>query len=409
MKVKIIDQNGKGTWFLGRISLWDYLDSLNFDSFEYDIQRGIVRNQYLDTILSSIEKDQVLLPFSIVTRQSKIEDGYAIFQTFDILDGLQRTFRLWMYKKIADYAVSEGIDDFKSALLGVRKEIEVDPQLISISQVQNLFKKKSPINIWNLKDLYSSYNIYLYLWKGLSEPEVIKKMLILNAGQKRVSLAHQYELMYLRFFKSIGNDIEDNIKFLRFKSRDFKKVSRGDRNPGTYLMPTAIIALQSFISGKPVRLESNMVNVEEIDDEFIKESNLSLFFAEPFIKDFFRTLYTLDCHLCGDDMKKNKWFVKDTTISGILGGIGNIIREKYPEDSAFADNSIALFEMYATVLSNMANPFNIDSFYENYGKLSSVKVNIGSLVRKIIRDYTIELINNSNASWDYCFAKYNKD
>lgn len=37
---KIIDKDEKAKWYLGKISLWDYLESLNLNSFEYDIQRG---------------------------------------------------------------------------------------------------------------------------------------------------------------------------------------------------------------------------------------------------------------------------------------------------------------------------------------------------------------------------------
>ena len=94
MDIKIIDKNEKAKWYLGKISLWDYLESLNLNSFEYDIQRGIVHNQYLDTILKSIADNNVLQPFTIVTRQAKFVDYIASFQSFDILDGLQRTFRL---------------------------------------------------------------------------------------------------------------------------------------------------------------------------------------------------------------------------------------------------------------------------------------------------------------------------
>lgn len=45
MELIIIDRNEKAKWYLGKISLWDYLESLNLNSFEYDIQRGIVHNK----------------------------------------------------------------------------------------------------------------------------------------------------------------------------------------------------------------------------------------------------------------------------------------------------------------------------------------------------------------------------
>ena len=406
MDIKIIDKNEKAKWYLGKISLWDYLESLNLNSFEYDIQRGIVHNQYLDTILKSIADNNVLQPFTIVTRQAKFVDYIASFQSFDILDGLQRTFRLWIYKFISTYSLDNDIDNAKDALVQIRKHMEVDSQVISIPQIKLLFSRKSKINVWNLRDIYSNYYIYVYLWKGLSEDEIIKKMLILNAGQKRVSLSHQYELMYLRFFKSIESELDEHIRFVRFKSRDFKKVAKGDRTPGVYLQPTAIIALQSMISGKAVRLESNMVNLD--DDEYIKEDNLEYFFSKPFVKEFYQLLYKLDLCVCGDNEDINKWFVKDTTMSGILGGIGCCAREQYKEDNRFFEESNRLFDSYISQIANKANPFDVKGFYENYANLSSVRVNIGALVRKIILDYTVALLKNQPVDWKTCFEKYSK-
>lgn len=406
MKIKIIDCNEKAKWYLGKISLWDYLEALDLKSFEYDIQRGIVHNQYLDTILKSIAENNVLQPFSIVTRQAKIENNVAYFLSFDILDGLQRTFRLWMYKYLSTYSIDHGIVEAKAALLEIRKIMEIDSQVISIPQIKALFSKKSKVNIWNLRECFSEYYIYVYLWKGLSEDEIIKKMLILNAGQKRVSLSHQYELMYLRFFKSLEHDLDNNIHFVRFKSKDFKKVSRGERTPGIYLQPTAIIALQSFISGKPVRLESNMVNFD--DDEYIREDNLEYYFSKPYVKDFYELLVKLDQSICGDDDATNKWFVKDTTMSGILGGIGSLIKELHPTDDLFYQNSINEFGKIINSVIRMNNPFDISDFYVNYAKLSSVRVNIGIIVRKIIFDYTISLIKGEAKGWSAFFEKYNK-
>lgn len=51
-----------------------------------------------------------------------------------------------------------------------------------------------------LEQAFKEFNLYLYIWGNLTEKEVVNKMLLLNAGQMRVSLQHQYELMFLRVF-----------------------------------------------------------------------------------------------------------------------------------------------------------------------------------------------------------------
>lgn len=49
MKIKVLDISEDSQWVLGKVSLWDYLSCLAHDDFDYDIQRGIVVNPYLDS------------------------------------------------------------------------------------------------------------------------------------------------------------------------------------------------------------------------------------------------------------------------------------------------------------------------------------------------------------------------
>ena len=48
----------ESSWFLGKITLWDYLSSVSKEKFDFDVQRGIVKNKYLDNILQSIQRQE---------------------------------------------------------------------------------------------------------------------------------------------------------------------------------------------------------------------------------------------------------------------------------------------------------------------------------------------------------------
>ena len=58
MKVSILDSKSiQGrSWFLGKMSLWDYLVSVSQKNFEFEIQRGIVKNKYLEFAEATLEK-----------------------------------------------------------------------------------------------------------------------------------------------------------------------------------------------------------------------------------------------------------------------------------------------------------------------------------------------------------------
>lgn len=80
MKIKILDRkqiDGQQSWFLGKISLWDYLSAVEPNNYEFEVQRGIVKNRYLDSILDSIHRREVIPPITITTNELELaEDNY---------------------------------------------------------------------------------------------------------------------------------------------------------------------------------------------------------------------------------------------------------------------------------------------------------------------------------------------
>src|SRR5689334_19852767 len=104
MKLTILDykQLPDRGWILCRGNLLEYLENLKEDFYKFSIQRKIVKNQYLDTLISTIEQRD---PIPIITltyndKNIKVNVGDILninMQNVEILDGLQRTFRLWAY------------------------------------------------------------------------------------------------------------------------------------------------------------------------------------------------------------------------------------------------------------------------------------------------------------------------
>lgn len=103
MKLKILDR--KEGWILAKVSLLDYIEALSEQNFNYDIQRGIVNNPFLDSILDAVVEKKSLPPISLVTQKKESSSDVVEICRFNILDGLQRTFRLWIYYKLAELAI----------------------------------------------------------------------------------------------------------------------------------------------------------------------------------------------------------------------------------------------------------------------------------------------------------------
>lgn len=404
MIIRRLDKSDDDRWFLGKVDLWTYLSNLDEDSFNYEIQRGIVTNPYLDTILESVNDKTALPPFSLVTSSVvECEDNlYVVINDVNILDGLQRTYRLWLYKLISETAIRNGLENYRDVTNMLKEKNQNMLRIISPRQIRSLFDRESSINIWNLRQKYEVCFIYLYVWQGLSQTEVVKKMLILNAGQKRMSISHQYELMYMQVFNNFAEEIP-GVSLYRSKDARFEDVKKGNRQVGDYPIPSVIIGLQSFIAGKPIRLSSDMLlNAMPAENEFISVQATQLFFNTDFIRNFTEALLKLDHKLCDNNSEALAWFVKDTTISGIMGGLGSLIREQNASDEDFANNATNRFVELTESITGV-DPFQLETFYDEYNKLASARINIGIILRRAISVYSKGLFSGKKQTWATSF------
>lgn len=414
MKIEVLDKkiNDGKSWFLGKISLWDYLSSVKPQNFDFDVQRGIVKNRYLDSILQSINTNEAIPPLTITVNSYKSDDTVSYIDIndgeFNILDGLQRTYRLWLYKKIAEFAkpnsdlfstnsynVSQVVKDLKSwpcYISGV----------ISVSQIKALLNIDAPINVTTIQDIYEKFYIYLYVWSGLDDKEIIQKMLILNAGQRKVSIGHQYELMFLQIIKD--NILPEKVKLIREKEDKYSMVKMGIRNVGEFIFSSTIIGIQALIAGKPVRLSPENLELGT-EDDYISEKQVTQYFNQPFLNIYLNSLYDIDSVLFSIDEDYLKWFVKDTTISGIMGAIGFFLKEL---EGKYNDLYQLTIENLINKIKNSGDAFDLNKFYFEYSKLSSQKINIGDKVRMSIFNYTLALLKDEKITWSQAFMN-NKD
>src|SRR5689334_14198067 len=102
LKVEILDAKEliDNTWFLCKGSLSDYLENLKPSFYEYIIQRKIVKNKYLNTLVNTILAGEPVPIITLTTSNkligiSKGNIANLEMEDVEILDGLQRTFRLW--------------------------------------------------------------------------------------------------------------------------------------------------------------------------------------------------------------------------------------------------------------------------------------------------------------------------
>lgn len=180
------------------------------------------------------------------------------------------------------------------------------------------------------------------------------------------------------------------------------KIKRGNREIGTFLFSSIIIALESLVSEKPM-MAVDSETLMQVESDFDSENTLSLVFEASFLKLFANTLYEFDKIISAKEPQNGlNWFGKDTSLSGFFGAIGKYININN------IDNSELLHEKFTRandILKNTINDTGLDltNFDQQYNSLSSRKINIGSYVRKATYNFILYSLEGKDFTWNVAF------
>lgn len=402
LDIKEIDHR---KWYLCKGNLLKYLNSLKENFYEYAIQRRIVKNQYLDSIYKTIKIGDPLPVITLTVKDPEllIEAGNMAnvdMRKVEILDGLQRTFRLWSYKIVSEmYRQSEEKDVTEFAKkLKVENDIFFESGVLSTGLIRSLIKSDE---INQIEQVFDKFDVYFIIWAGLKEDEIINKMLVLNAGQKSVSKTHQFELLFLNFYNDIRSK-NGKIKLYREKEKNAGDIKKGAREIGEFMFSSIIVSLQSFVEMKPLRVSTEDL-IEDGTDKELQSNFYEIVFSEEFLNFFLSELLKVDAAICEKHIEKGKeWFVKDTTLSGVFAGVGKHIGINETWDKKqLIEESQGAFDLLR--LKIQAIGFDLGGFNEEYSKFLSSSVNIGNYIRKVVMNYTEKLLDGEEVEWKKIF------
>jgi len=410
MKLEILDHKviDHRTWYLCKGNLLEYLKALKPDFYDYAIQRKIVRNQYLDMLYTTIKAGDPIPTITLTYPKSKLDNinesdaEIDLLQT-EILDGLQRSFRLWAYLKMAEEYKVAGNQDYREFARSLKEKNRLffDSGVLSTKVIKKLIEEKE---VNQIQPVFQDFEVYFTIWSGLSEKEIIRKMLVLNAGQKSVSKTHQFELLFLHFYEDV---VRQNNRVTLFREKDERAndVKTGKRSAGEFMFPSLIVALQSMVAGKPLRVSTEkLIEYEFEDDQETPEKTYDLVFNKDFLKYFLEKVRLLDDKIYDAEKTLGReWFSKDTTLSGVFAAIGSKI--SFTELTQEGQLEKQLDDMIdALVIKIGKGSLNLEQFTEEYNQFSSRSVNIGVFIRRVVMDFTLGLLTGSESTWKSAFS-----
>lgn len=400
------------TCYICEGTLEDYVKSIPGRYREYDIQRGIIKNNvYLDKLTKTILENKFIPSIVLVANSDNnitIENNKIEIknQSYKILDGLQRSYRIKQIYQAYNLYIDLVDDDKKDYIEALTKykisrefKEELDSYKTDISYLWPIieFYRNNNIN----RNIFSDFIQWFEVWVGLDKNEQINKMLVLNAGHKSMDLKHQLELLFL-------NVVPENylVEFIRSKDISsayfYKKKEKGDLH-----LTHFISALIAFDKSAPILVnqqylqeihENPDIELEEVKKYFM-ENNLDLFI------DFLKNI---------DELIENKygktgleWIGRESVLIGLFAAFGKYFEKNY-------DNDIRKLEECLNTIKNLLTEkidrLDIEAFNSAKTSVNIAKVNIGDLFKYSTYYYFCKLLidNNTNLKWKIIFTQKTK-
>lgn len=265
MRLTVLDiKQESGATAFYKVKLVDYIKSIPENYKDFDVQRGIVANRYLDHLADTIYKKKHIPPIVLIAEKFKKNDVLSELSvsSYQILDGLQRTHRLKVIWNVLEFLLNcenkADIDNNPGRFVR-RNSVELrqlggDIKLVKSLTDFGFMSLESP------EEFFAGNSLWLEVWTGLSDYEQVEKMLLLNAGHKSVNIKHQLELLFLSTLFGLEKISPDGVTFVREKNQSAIQYSK-TRKSGEYHFShiiSALIALSARYNQLPSRIDGLM-------------------------------------------------------------------------------------------------------------------------------------------------------
>ncbi len=402
MEAKILGEfaEGKSTCYLSNIVLKDYISSLPEDYRDYEVQREIVSNAYLDGLINTISGNKHIPPIVLVVEQDnfKVDEGKINITKFKILDGLQRTFRLKMIFdtiQLITEEIKKGTEFLDFNKLSIAKKFKNDLEKINSST--SIFTKLIDYHKSQNSDIHNlfSRDQWFEIWINLDPEDEVNKMLILNAGHKSVKTKHQLELLFRNILPLLHKIDIPEFSVIREKDPESSKLIK-DRKPGQYLFSNLITSILSFSEAKP--MTTNIDLIQKSQNDYFGDEVYDNLLKVEFLKPFLTSLISFDQNLSAVfGAVGTQWLGRETSLVGMYAALGKYAKEKS------ISPAIAIIS-FDEKIANDVSKLKLTEFEAARNSLDLAKINFGVVNKKAVFDSITNLLDgNNDINWDYYF------
>lgn len=327
----------------GQISINDYLILIGDNYDQYGIQRRKEKHKAYSRMKADIKAGALLPTITLAVNQSNVSEIKELVKSndldvlkdrlqtpgiFSILDGLQRTYIL-------------------NEIKNEKHEFKAEQKLL------------------------------LEFWVEPEPKHLIYRLIILNAGQKPMSLRHQIELL----FNSLAEKLRKNIENLDiFKETEDRRRSR----PGQYPFERLVTSYQSYLWKTPELNRNNLVAQQMMEDSVLDSSEEKINETfEQFIH-YLKKYTELDFSVYAKyhlDSTKVNWLSLENVMNSFFAAVTDFGTSQ--ERLQRIDRSLEKLKGYLNDADNH-DPLGLDAYFLIIQGIASRKINVGVATRRLL-------------------------
>lgn len=281
-------------------------------------------------------------------------------------------------------------------LEGVKSELSKSNQLFILDGLQRT-------HILNdLKNEGTAFKdgqkLLLEFWIEKETKHLIYRFIILNSGQKTMSLRHQLETLY----GAISNEIESEIPEIELNEEKDEKKRRKSK---IYSFESIITAYYCFLTKNYQPNKENMITQKIQEESIIEVSENELSAKTDLFKTYLKLYADIDDEIFNlynrEDRKFIHWFAKENVMSAFFAALAD-----------YGNNSPEKKARILVALTNLKDSFNSQTDPLGLVKFDEItnltitpsKKNIGLATKKILFDGFREyFMNSGEKSFEDCW------
>lgn len=238
-------------------------------------------------------------------------------------------------------------------------------------------------------------SLRLEIWVNIAFFPLAYRMLLLNAGQRPMSMKHQIDILS----GGLANDLKDLNGIEIFRVKDHKRRVR----PGQFHLSTLAQAFQAWMQRSPNVDRTNLVVETMVVDEALESLGIDLTSEDGNQRDGFRQfvewVLTLDQAL-GEE--QNRFFGNDTVVLGFAAAIGFAHKNDTLQDRL----PTAMAKLIVAAQENAAEALGVEIFEQVRKTVDTKRSNVGewtrALVFRAVREY---IMQDGTSSMRDCWAQ----